>query len=460
MLDIKSDKLLSDTSDKLMGWIDERLHGKTQFLDGINLSIGPSSSPAFAVDGHAPHFPLHVEPANIGESINLDKVKPLFKTGRAKDVRFNFQLNKQTNKYDIVYHAKGFTDGFNDAAFNLVTSQALSPSSFGFARRPFREVLAYSNAEQAIKIETGDNPWATAFNLGTIGYGGGFATLEAGGATGNNMTFDVQTTTGALSNVVLNIVSSYSLTVEETSRMQQGTSWQYGGLALSEKQRYAAWASDMYRDVLTWFGHTPTGLVGVLNVNPITAYAGNSTNYIAINNVTNPGQAMYQQLATLVVNFLNQSINKLNVIKIFMSPVAYNNLATYPFSSYDPAGALKILVDNMMAGANQKGMTPRIDFIIEPLFNPTIPALGLNNAWNQNPYDYMVIVAPEIAGGTADDNQDLVLGIRPLDKYVYPAVPGSYMTQIKIITRLGGVIAPYSPAVAAFSGFGIKSATT
>jgi hypothetical protein len=460
MLDIKSDTTLSDKSDKFLGWIDERFKGKTSFLDGISLSVGPQTSSSFAMDGHAPHFPLHVEPENIGKSINLDKVKPLFKTSRAKDVRFNFQLNEETGKYDIVYHAKGFTDGFNDSAFNLITSQALSPSSFGFARRPFREVLAYSNAEKAIKIETGDNPWATAFNLGTIGYGGGFAEISSAGTAGNNYTFDVQTSSGALSNVVLNIVASYSLTVEETSRMQQGTSWQYGGLALSEKQRYAAWTLDMYRDVLTWFGHAPTGLMGVLNVNPITSYAGSSTNYIGINNATNPGQVMYQQLATLVVNILNQSINKLNVLNIFLSPVAYNNLTSYPYSSYDPASSLEILVENFMGGSNREGKTPKIEFIVEPLFNPTIPSLGLNNSWNNNTFDYMAIVAPEIAGGTTDDNQDLILGVRPLDKYVYPAVPGAYMTQIKMLTRFGGVIAPYSPAVAVYTGFGIKSATT
>ena len=45
-------------------------------------------------------------------------------------------------------------------------------------------------------------------------------------------------------------------------------------------------------------------------------------------------------------------------------------------------------------------------------------------------------------------------------EFVYPTIPGSYDTQYKFLRRVAGVFAPVQAAVVAYSGFGIKTAST
>jgi hypothetical protein len=67
----------------------------------------------------------------------------------------------------------------------------------------------------------------------------------------------------------------------------------------------------------------------------------------------------------------------------------------------------------------------------------------------------MVITAPSITGGVDEQDQPLLFWGKPLDKFVFPTIPGSYSTQYKTLKRVSGMFAPYSPAVKVYYGFGI-----
>ena len=152
-------------------------------------------------------------------------------------------------------------------------------------------------------------------------------------------------------------------------------------------------------------------------------------------------------------------LNKPTHIKIAVSPYAYNLLGSMPYSNtYNPASALQTLVDNFIAGANPEDKTPKIEIIVEPLLSATV--LGTTNYWNSNTYDYMAIIAPEIPGGIPDEAQPTVIAGIPLQRYMFPTVPGTYQTQYKILSRFAGLYVPYTPVVAVYSGFGVQSATT
>lgn len=450
--------------------------------DKVEFNIGPSldsrGADDFEIDAHAPSYPLAVDRMFLGEEVNktaavMDAVKK-----NPESALMGYKWNRKTGKLDIVYDAKDktsgkyvgdsarlVTDGRSNDAINLINAQLFAPASMGWISKPFYQVLGYSKALLAVSIETGNNPFASALNMPLISFGGGFASMTGAGALNNNDTFDVEARADMMSNTVLNFEATYRLTVEEKARTQYGDTAPFGGQVLSAKIKYASWVMDMFRDVLIWYGNSSTGTIGILNANPITAWASTgfgsalSLNNITRNNTTNPGAVAYIQLAQAVVQFLTVNQNKVSLIKIFMSPLAYNLLGSMAYSTtYNPASALQSLVDNFIAGANPDDNTPKIEIIPEPLLSASVN--GVTNIWNANTFDYMVILAPEIPGGIPEDSQKLIIAGIPLQKYMYPAVPGTYQTQYKMLSRYAGLYIPYTAAVQVYSGFGILTSTT
>lgn len=450
--------------------------------DKIEFNMGPSldsrGNDCFEIDAHAPHFPLAVDKMFIGEEINKTQAVMDAARRNPESALMGYKWNKKTGKLDIYYDAKDkitgkyigdsarlITDGKINDATNLISSQLFSPASMGWISRPFYQILSYSRALQAVSIETGNNPFASTLNLPLISFGGGFATMSGAGAFNNNDTFDVEARSDMMSNTVLNFEATYRLTVEERARQEHGDTAPFGGQVLSAKIKYCSWSMDMFRDVLIWYGNTSTGTTGILNANTIVAWGSSgfgtqkSLNYIKINNVTNPGAEAYNNLAQAVIQFLTVNQNKPELLKIFVSPLAYNLLGGMAYSTtYSAESALQALVNNFLSGAGPTDKTPRIELIPEPLLSATV--LGVTNIWNANTFDYMVIIAPEIPGGIPDEVQKTVIAGIPLQKYMFPNVAGTYQTQYKILSRYAGLFIPATMTVAVYSGFGVLTATT
>jgi hypothetical protein len=450
-------------------------NGFNLIQDSVEFNVGPSRSHdsadhVFEIPDHAPMFPMHVDKSNFGADIGRQTVDSVV-TKNPESARVGWKYNRVTGKFDRIFDAsvsgkfvgdsrKYLADSMtNDAAINLVQSQLFAPANMSWITRPFYQVLSYSKAMEAVQIEAGNNPFASAMNLPLIAFGGGFATMVGAGSLTNVDTFDVDAQQSAMANTVLNFEATYRLTVEEKARQEYGDVSPYGNMAVQAKIKYASWVMDTFRDYLIWYGNPTTDTTGILNVNAVTAWAtagfGNlSLNNIKANNTTNPGYVAYNGLAQALVKFLTDNLNKVDHVKVFVSPLAYNNFAYMPFSStYNPSSALKILVDNFLSGAGFTDQTPSIEIIPEPMLSPS-------TVWNANAFDYMVILANDIPGGLNDQRQPTLIAGIPLQKYMFPTVPGTYQTQYKILSRYAGVFAPYTPIVAVYSGFGQLSGPT
>ena len=421
-----------------------------QETSGMTFEIGDSNNPKYQIDAGA--VPINVGSSYIGDSIDLDSVAGLLKSNPDK-VWMRYQFNARTGKFDIKYGARtSFVgDSVTDAAVNLINAQLLSPANAGWLTRPFKQVLSYSNADKFVSFETGNNPFATAVNLGLLSYGGGFATLSGTGAVNNNDTFDVNARVDAASLIIMNLSATYRLTVEESMRSQYGDTSPYAGMALAAKQGYAKWVLDMYVAVLIYYGNAATNTPGLLNVvNPV-AYSGNSIKTIYNGASTTKGSDMYAALTSILNPYLTTLQNQVNLVRVGFSPEVYNYLTSTGYSSsYDATSALDIFVRRYEAGAGKDGLTPKIEFYPEPL-------LAQSTVWNSSTSDYVVIASPEIPGGEDYEMQPVIRAVRPLDRFTLPAVPGTYQTQFKTISRYGGVILPDTRALAVYTGFGVKA---
>lgn len=488
-LQIQSEPSMRDLANTFMEQFKERKfkgelakNGFDPVSDHVEFTLAPSipkliGDKAYQIDAHAPDFPLAVDKLYLGQKLGATKAVMDAIKKDPKSARMRYVWNRKTGKLDVIMDAKvgpklvgdstGYVrDGFvKDAPINLVNAQLFAPANMGWLTKPFYQVLAYSKALLAVSVEPGNNPFASALNLPLISFGGGFATLNGAGAFNNVDTFDVDAQADALSNTVLNFEATYRLTVEEKARQEYGDVAPFGGQVLSAKIKYASWVMDMFRDVLIWYGNTATGTNGIINSVPVTAWASSgfgaalSLNNITRNNTTNPGAVAYLQFAQAVVAFLTASQNKPTEIKIFVSPLAYNLLGSMPYSTtLNPASALQTLVDNFIAGPGPTDNTPKIEIIPEPLISATVN--GVVNIWNANTFDYMVILAPTIPGGIPDEPQKTIICGIPLQKYMYPAMPGTYQIQYKMLTRYAGLYVPYTPIIAVYSGFGILTSTT
>ena len=424
-----------------------RMPGAVKALNGVELRIGADREEGYGVDAGAAMSPSFVgDSAWVGDSIGLEAVEAIAQTN-PEAVRFRHQWNEGTKRFDRIYSAPGV----NDAAPNLVGAQLLSPASANWIPTAFKQVLPYSNFTKLVDVAQGDNPWASVQNLPTIGYGGAWPTLNMSGSQGNVDTFDQFTKTDAIVNQVVNMEATYSLKIEEAMRLAQGQSYPLAGQAMMEKQAYSNWSLDFFESVIGYYGNSGTGTLGLLNATTPVSWGGTSLTDIKGGASTTKGSLAYQAVANAIADFLTTNMNKPNLLRIAMSPLAYNILGSLPYSdAYSSVSALQALITNFDSGLGPKGTTPAIEIYADPLL-----AGSALNSFNSNVYDYLVITAPRIQGGTGEADQSLLLWGRPLDKLVFPTVPGSYQTQYKTIKRISGMFTPFTPAVKVYYGFGI-----
>ena len=353
----------------------------------------------------------------------------------------------------VVEKRKGaIADAVADAAPNLMVNQALSPWNVGYFQKVFKRPLLYSKALDLIKVESGTEPWCEVMDLFLADYMG-FGSLEDTGALSNNAVRNVNARAGLMSSPVINMSSSYSLSIEEMKRAEQSGS-PFGSQLITIKQRYADYVLRMLTAYLIYFGNANTETVGLFNVpTAITSYGSMSMNKIWLSNSTNPGYTQLAALQSVIVPFLTTLYNKLKSLKIVVSPDCYNAL-TAPYSStYSAESAIKALLGNFVAGKTKDGGVPDIEFVIEPLFAPNYRS----NPFNSSNSDYMMLIASELQVGPDEEEMPLIMFGAPLMEFVYPTIPGSYETQYKFLKRVAGVFAPMGgQSVAVWTGFGTQ----
>lgn len=395
--------------------------------------------------------------ADARQIVASEEVRALFKADPSKvDTAFVFdEALGEKGQYRLQAAKRRVADGVMDANANapaLLGMQALSPWNVGWFQKIFKGPLLYSHATDLVEMESGTEPWAEVMNLNLADYVG-FATLESSGGLANNVAPNVNVQAGLMVSPVVHMAASYDLSIEELKRAEQSGS-PFGQQLVTLKQKYADYVLHMLTSYLIYFGNSATETVGLLNVpSSITSYTGSSMNGIFLNNTTNPGAAMLTGLQSIIIPFLDALYNKAETLVIAMSPVCYNRL-TAPYSTtYNPTAALKAMIENLIAGKKEDGSVPNVEIVVDPL-------LSASTVFNAQTYDYLLLIAPRMRTGPAGEVQPMVMFGAPLMEFVYPTIPGSYDTQYKFLRRVAGVFAPVQAAVAAYSGFGIKSATT
>ena len=436
----------------------EKNVGLDRALRDTEVTMGMASDPKYQTPASAMRSPAYVGDAKyVADSRHIlasEEVKQLYKKNPGKvDTRFIFDRGMQ--KYRLMASkAKYVADGLaEDAAPDFLGAQALSPWNVGWFQQIFKAPLLYSHALDLVKVESGTEPWCEVMNLNLADYVG-FATLEDTGAVSSNDLANVNVQAGLMVSPVINISSSYDISIEELKRAEQSGS-PFGQQLITVKQKYADYVLHMLTSYLIYFGNTATETLGLLQVpTSINSYSGSSMNAIFLNTAdAQKGSDMLSALQSIIVPFLDSLYNKAETLVLVMSPQCYNRL-TAPYSAvYNPTAALKAMIENFIAGKKEDGSVPDVEIVIEPLLAPS-------TVFNTNTYDYLLLLAPDLKTGPAGEKQPMLMFGAPLMEFVYPTVPGSFDTQYRFLRRIAGVFAPVRGAVAAYSGFGIKSATT
>lgn len=437
--------------------------GLSRALSNTQVTMGLASDPKYQVPATAIRQPIYVGDARHVADASMilasEEVKELFRTKpNLVDTRFiqDDRLGSGRmfeGKYRLLAtKRKLVTDGIMDAAPDFLGAQALSPWNVGWFQTIFKAPLLYSHAEELVKVESGTEPWCEVMNLNLADYLG-FASLEDTGRLSNNGVPNINVQSGLMTSPVINMASSYDLSVEELKRAEQSGS-PFGQQLITIKQKYADYVLHMLTSYLIYYGNTATETVGLLQVpSSITSYSGSSMNAIFKGASTTKGSDMLSGLQSIIVPFLDSLYNKAERLVIVMSPQCYNRL-TAPYSAtYNPTAALKAAIENLIAGKKEDGSVPSVEVVIEPLFAPS-------TIFNAQTYDYLLLLAPELKTGPSGEKQSMLMFGAPLMEFVYPTIPGSYDTQYKFLRRVAGVFAPVKAAVAAYSAFGIASPTT
>lgn len=429
---------------------------------GIGLSDSMPDDPGLS-------RPLYFDQANFGTAVmdGGSEVQALVEAA-ARDglsegerraamskLRLDRRYNRETGRFDMIWGKArngGQMDSFGamDAAPDLIAAQLASPGSIGYFTDIFRKPLIWSNASKLAEMYTGDNPWAELMTLITEDYSG-FAALMNAGAVSNNASADVEVRDSLMSQPVMNAWVSYRISIEELERSKNPNSrFPFNGQPIAFKQSYANWALDMLRDYAIIYGVPDAGINGMLQVNGVTAWPGQSLTTIAADGAnTHKGQTMYQGLAAQVASFLSASKNMLKRVRIAMSPEALNLFSIYNYSDvYNPETSIVTFVKNFLAGEGKGGTTPDVEVFSDPL-------LSAGTIFRAAATDLLIISAPEITGGPDDQSQALVRFGMPLPKFMYPVFPGMQGTPYKTLMRFAGIFAPYTPAVKVYSGFGV-----
>lgn len=421
-------------------------------LSDATLSIGPANDPAYGVPASAVQNPLFVgDSAMVGKAVGLtSEMEALYKKN-ASAVNIRPVYDAATGKYNLCFARSGVKTSFTGDSGELIGMQAISPWNASFFPELYRQPLLYSHARELVKRKTGTNPWAETQALQLAAYSG-WAQLGSAGTVAANLKKNVNVQSGMMVSQIINIKIYFNFTVEEMQRAEGGNGSPFAGSLMAEKQRYAQYVLDMITDYLTYFGNAETGTFGLFDVNGIDTWGGTSLADIAADTSnTAKGSTMYQALAKAIRDFMDNSYNKFDIVRVAMAPQAYNLLAATPYSDvYNPKSVLAVFAENFEAGVTKSGSKPKIEFFSDPL-------LAAETVFNNTKLDRLVITAPEVGAGPQDEKQDILLAGIPLENFTYPVYPNSYDQQHAVLRRYAGIFAPVRQAVKVYSGFGIDS---
>lgn len=418
--------------------------GLNKALGNCEMAIGLASDPGFGVPAHAADSAIFMgDEALAGNKIITNACEALLKADPNK-VQMRPQYNPETAKWDMSFKMAG------DEGFDPIAGQLFSPWNIAFLSKVWKEPLAYSKAHEMVRTEhAGNNPWAEIFTLLLEQYAG-WGVIGQTGSLQNNMTNDVNVLNGMMSAPIINMMGTYSLTLEEKKRNNWGP---LGSSPLSRKQSYLNYVMDMMESIMIYYGNPETKTYGLMDINAIEDWdSGKSMKEIFNSNTsTTRGSDAFRLIAGKINEFLTNADNKFSHIKIAVSPEAYNYLTSMPYSdAYDATTAMATFAKSYLAGKGPDGSTPTIEWVAEPL-------LKANSLVNPNPFDYMVIQAPEIGGGPNNESQPTNFWATALNKFVFPVIPGMYNDQYKTLRRVAGIIAPIPAATKVYAGFGVQS---
>ena len=421
----------------------------TNLLQDATLSIGPASDPAFGVPASAVRNPMFVgDKAMLGELRGNNAQLDALYRKNPQCVDMKPQFNSVTGKYDMVVSRSGIHTAYTgDASF--IDMQTISPWNASFFNEIYKQPLLYSHARDLVKRKSGSNPWGETQALQLAAYSG-WGQINNAGTLAANLKKNVNVQSGMMVNEIINIKIYFNFTVEEMQRANDGNGSPFAGSLMAEKQRYAQYVIDMITDYLTYFGNEETNTPGLFDINGIATWGSDSLSKIAADTSNqNRGSTMYSKLSKAITDFMGASYNKFDIVRVAMSPLAYNLLTSTPYSDvYNPKSTLAVFAENFEAGVTKSGSKPKIEFYSDPL-------LAANTEFNKTDNDRLVITAPEVGAGAQDEQQDILLLGVPLENFVYPVYPNSYDQQHAVLRRFAGVFAPVQSAVKVYSGFGV-----
>lgn len=431
---------------RLAGIVDQFIGtdpGLSKALGNCEMSIGLASDPGFGVPAHAADSAIFMgDEAFVGNKLITAAAEAMLKQDPSK-IQMRPKYNPDKANWDMAFKMAG------DEGFDPIAGQLFSPWNIAFLSKVWKEPLAYSRAHEMVRTEhAGNNPWAEIFTLLLEQYAG-WGVIGQTGSLQNNMTNDVNVLNGMMSAPIINMMGTYSLTLEEKKRSNWGPA---GGSPLSRKQAYLNYVMDMMESIMIYYGNPETNTYGLMDINAIEAWdTGKSMKEIFNSNTsTTRGSDAFRLIAGKINDFLTAADNKFSKIKIAVSPEAYNYLTSMPYSDvYDATTAMQTFAESYLAGKGPNGSTPTIEWVADPL-------LKANSIFNPNSFDYMVIQAPEVGGGPNNEPQATNFWATALNKFVFPVIPGMYNDQYKTLRRVAGIIAPIPAATKVYAGFGVQ----
>lgn len=450
-------EILCSKGFKKLGRLAERMVGSNgnaaNILRDATLMIGPASDPKYGIPASAVQNPVYVgDHAVLGNVVGYTKEMDALYKRDANAMQVKPRFNPVTGKYDQLCYKSG-VQSFTGDSGELIAMQTISPWNASYFPEIFKQPLLYSHARDLVKRLSGTNPWGEVQNLQLAAYSG-WGLIDAAGTVASNLKQNVNVQGGIMSSAIINIKVFFNFTVEEMERAKGDNGSPFAGSLMAEKQRYAQYVIDMITDYLTYYGNEDTNTLGLLDINGETTWAGATLEEILADDTdTTKGHTMYQALAKAITDFMDASQNKFDIIRVAMSPKAYNILTSTAYSDvYEAKSPLKIFEENFEAGMTKNGSKPKVEFYSDPF-------LAANTEFNPSLSDKLVITAPEIGAGPNDEKQDLLLLGVPLENFTYPVYPNAYDQQHAVLRRFAGVFAPVGIAVKCYTGFGTTKRT-
>lgn len=411
-------------------------------LSGCEIQIGLATERGFGVPSHAADSAIFMGDERLLGEKHINAATEAMLRTKPENVQVRSRYNPETQLFDTHFTMAG------DAGFDPLAGQLFSPWNISYLSKVWKEPLSYSNVDKLVRTEhAGNNPWAEIFTLFMEEYAG-WGVIGQTGDLQNNMTNDVNVINGMMSAPIINMMGTYSVTLEEKRRKNWGA---IGSSPIGRKQSYLNYALDMMENVMKYYGNPETNTYGLMDINAIKTWdTGKSMKEIYTGASTTRGSDAFRLIADKLNQFLTKADNKFSKIKLGVSPEAYNYLTTMPYSdNFDATTAMETFSKTYLAGKGPNGSTPSIEWVVDPL-------LKANSLFNPNPFDYLVIQAPEIDGGPEREKQATNFWASVLNKFTFPVIPGMYNDQYKTLKRVAGIIAPVPQATEVWAGFGVQ----